>query len=276
MNKNFLESIDLIAQEKGLDREQIIDGITEAISIAVKKTFNVEELDLKINLETFAIEATGMKLAMETVSDDTLEMTMDEARSFKPDAIEGNEIFYKIDVQLDEFERAILQSSKQVLRQKIKEAEYDRMIKEYGNMENEIVSGVIEDIKDDNIYMILNKTLAVLPKNEQIPGEKFDPEENVKVMIKYISSQSKRGPKITLSRRDPLLVKALFEELIPEVADGTIEVKSIAREPGDTCKVAVISHDDNLDALGTCIGENGERVNNISQQISGEKIELIE
>lgn len=278
-NQKIFAGIDAVVKQKGLDRELIVEGLEESIALACKKTYGYENLDVKINCDTQRITMAGIKTVVEEVIDDGLEISLEDAKSHSKTIKVGEELRIRLKLEKDLLERAVVLSSKQVFRQKLKDAEYKRIIEDYGEKVGKIVEGYVEEIKEHNIYFTLdNNTLAVLGPKGQIPGERIEPDVPVKLVIESIGPQSKKGPKVIVSRISGVLLESLMSKNIPEIEKGSIEIKSIARDAGNRSKVAIAATDpdSDIDLIGACVGARGSRINAIKQELNGENIDLIE
>lgn len=278
-NQKIFAGIDAVVAQKGLDRELIIEGLEESIALACKKTYGYETLEVKINYDTKRITIAGIKTVVEEVIDDNSEISLENALTHSKRAKVGDELKIRLKIEKDMLERAVVQSSKQVFRQKLKDAEYKRIIGEYGDKVGKIVEGYVEEIKDNYIYFMLdNNTLAVLGPKGQIPNERLEPDVPVKLVIESIGPQSKKGPKVIVSRISGVLLETLMKKNIPEIENGDIVIKSISRDAGKRSKVAVELNDINsdIDLIGACVGSRGSRINAIKQELNGENIDLIE
>ncbi len=278
-NQKIFIGIDKLVEKKEVDRSLVIEGLEESIALACKKAYDIEQVEVKINYETKRISINGFKEIVQEVNDPRIELSLDEALTIKKSSKIGDDIKFKLKIEKDFLERAIVQSAKQVFRQKLKDAEYKKIIETYGSKIGEVVDGYVEEIKDNYIYFSLDKnTLAVLNPKGQLPGEEILPDVGVKLIIESIGPQSKKGPKIIVSRVGVELIKYLFRKNIPEVKNNEIEVVSIARDAGNRSKISVKLTDENseVDVVGSCIGSRGSRINKIKSEINGEKIDLIE
>ncbi len=278
-NQKIFAGIDAVVKQKNLDRELIIEGLEESIALACKKTYGYEHLQVKINYDTKRITISGVKTVVENVVDDMSEISLENARMQNKSAMIGDEIKIRLKIEKDMLERAVVQSSKQVFRQKLKDAEYKRIIADYGDKVGKIVEGYVEEIKENYIYFTLDKnTLAVLGPKGQIPNERLEPDVPIKLVIESIGPQSKKGPKVIVSRVSGVLLETLMVKNIPEIETGEIKVKSISRDAGKRSKVAVelVDLNSEIDLIGACVGPRGSRINAIKQELNGENIDLIE
>ena len=272
-SKEFLNALELVAKEKGIDKEIIFEAIEASLVSACKKHFGTSQnIKVDMNRETGEVKCFTQKTVVETVEDPQLEMSLEAARQLKAD--------YQIDDIVDievtpkNFGRISAQTAKQVVVQKFREAEREILFNQYITKEREVVTAIVQRKERRNVIVQMGKIDAVLAANEQIPGETYDFMDRVKVYVLEVK-QTTKGPQIFVSRTHPELVKRLFEQEVPEVHDGTVEIKSIAREAGSRTKIAVYSKNENVDALGACVGQNGYRVNVIVSELGGEKIDVI-
>ena len=272
-SKEFLNALELVAKEKGIDKEIIFEAIEASLVSACKKHFGTSQnIKVDMNRENGEVKCFTQKTVVETVEDPQLEMSLEAARELKAD--------YQIDDIVDievtpkNFGRISAQTAKQVVVQKFREAEREILFNQYITKEREVVTAIVQRKERRNVIVQMGKIDAVLAANEQIPGEQYNFMDRVKVYVLEVK-QTTKGPQIYVSRTHPELVKRLFEQEVPEVHDGTVEIKSIAREAGSRTKIAVYSKNENVDALGACVGQNGYRVNVIVNELGGEKIDVI-
>ncbi len=278
-NQKIFAGIDAVVKQKGLDRELIIEGLEESIGLACKKTYGYDNLEVKINYDTKRITISGTKMVVDEVMDENSEISLENALMQSKSAKIGEPLKIKLKIEKDMLERAVVLSSKQVFRQKLKDAEYKRIVSDYGDKVGKIVEGYVEEIKDKYIYFTLDKnTLAVLGPKGQIPNERLEPDVPIKLVIESIGPQSKKGPKIIVSRVSGVLLQTLMEKTIPEIEKGNILIKGISRDAGKRSKVAVELADieSDIDLIGACVGPRGTRINTIKQSLNGENIDLIE
>ena len=272
-SKEFLNALELVAKEKGIDKEIIFEAIEASLVSACKKHFGSgQNIKVDMNRETGEVKCFTQKTIVETVEDPQVEMSLDMARIANPNYVVGDIV--DIEVTPKNFGRISAQTAKQVVVQKFREAEREILFNQYITKEREVVTAVVQRKERRNVIVQMGKIDAVLAANEQIPGETYDFMDRVKVYVLEVK-QTTKGPQIFVSRTHPELVKRLFEQEVPEVHDGTVEIKSIAREAGSRTKIAVYSKNENVDALGACVGQNGYRVNVIVNELGGEKIDVI-
>ncbi len=272
-SEEFLEALNIIEKEKGIDKEIIFEAIESSIVSACKKNFGTSQnIKVIIDRETGNIQCYAEKTVVEEVQDKNLEISLEEARQKNPHFQVGDVI--DIIVTPKNFGRVSAQTAKQVVVQKFREAEREILYKQYINKEKDVVTGIVQRKEKRNYIIQMGKMDAILTPNEQIPGEELKFQQRIKVYVLEVR-QNTKGPQIYVSRTHPELVKRLFEQEVPEVYDGTVEIKSIAREAGLRSKIAVYSKDENVDPVGACVGQNGYRVNVIVDELGGEKIDII-
>ena len=269
----FINALNQIEKEKGIDKEVIFEAIETSLVSACKKNFGTSQnIKVVINRETGDVACYAQKEVVEEVEDDMLQISLEDARNINPYFIIGDII--DIEVTPKNFGRISAQTAKQVVVQKFREAEREILYNQYITKEKDIMTGIVQRQERKNVIVQLGKIDAILTPNEQIPTEKYNFMDRMKVYILEVK-QSTKGTQIYVSRTHPELVKRLFEQEVPEVYDGTVEIKSIAREAGSRTKIAVYTKDKNVDALGACVGQNGYRVNVIVNELQGEKIDVI-
>ena len=268
------QSIEQLSREKHIDPEIIVSAVEDAILVASRKFFKgTEELRAKFNKETGNVDVFAVKVVVEEVTNPAKEMTVEEARKLDPKAEIGTEfVFPKPTVQLG---RIAAQTAKQVIFQKVREAERDIIFNEYSNRVGELLHCAVKRNEGPDLIMELGRTEAILPKREQSKLEAYNIGDRVRVVIRAVERTAK-GPQVVVSRADPMLVQRLFEVEVPEIYDGTVQIKAVAREAGDRTKIAVMSKDKDVDAVGACVGMKGMRVQSIIRELKGEKIDIIE
>jgi len=273
MKSEIVEAFSQIAKEKNIEKE-VIGEILEStiLSIIKKKYGKTDNFDIFVSIDKGEIEIYQNKVIVEKVEDDVEEIDLESAQKVEPDLEVGDEFIEIIDPK--SFGRRLIVSAKQNLNQKIKEAEKDIIYAEYKTRIGEIVTGDVRQINRREIYLNVDRTEVLLPREEQIPSERYRRGDHLRGIIKSVE-KTNRGLEIVISRADPELLRRLFEIEVPEIAENIIEIKEIAREPGDRAKIAVISHDRRIDALGACVGMKGIRIQSISKELSNEKIDVI-
>ena len=272
-NAEFIEALNQIEKEKGINKEIIFEAIETSLVSACKKNFGTSQnIKVIINRESGDVSVFAQKTVVETVEDGMLELSVEEAKKINPYFDLGDVV--DIVVTPKNFGRISAQTAKQVVVQKFREAEREILYNQYITKEKDIVTGIVQRKDRKNVIIQLGKIDAVLAQNEQIPFEEYNFQERIKVYVLEVK-QTTKGPQIYVSRTHPELVKRLFEQEVPEVFDGTVEIKSIAREAGSRTKIAVYSKDSNVDAVGACVGQNGYRVNVVVSELKGEKIDIV-
>lgn len=268
------QHIEQISREKGIDPDVIIHAIEDAILTAAKKYYRTEEpYQARFNRESGVVEVFLAKTIVESVTEPDTEISVKDAREVDKKAKIGSEI--ELHKPTDVLGRIAAQTAKQVIFQKVREAERDHIYSEYGSRAGELVTGIVKRAESGDLMMDLGKTEAILPRREQSRAEVFNPGERVRLVIVRVS-RTARGPQVIVSRTDPALLARLFEQEVPEIYEGTVQVKNAVREPGDRAKVAVHSNDRDVDPVGACVGIKGQRVQNIIRELRGEKIDIVE
>lgn len=273
MNVEFLEALRDLEKERNISADIILDAIDAALVSAYKKNFgSSQNVRTEINRETGDFHVYSRKTIVEIVEDDKAEISLAEAEKINPGYEAGD--IYEEEVTPRDFGRIAAQTAKQVVVQRMREAERSVIYDEYINMEGDIMTGIIQRIENRNVFLDIGKTEAILTANEQIPGEIYRHGDRLKVYMVEIR-KTNRGPQVVVSRTHPGLLKRLFEQEVPEIYDGTVEIKSIAREAGSRSKIAVYSKNENVDSLGACVGAKGMRVQAIVDELRGEKIDIV-
>lgn len=274
-NKELLEALNQIEKEKDISKEILLEAIENSLLAACKNQYGKSDnIKVMINRETGAFNVYAEKEIVEEVEDEALQITLAEAKLKFPRKKLALGDIINIEVTPKNFGRIAAQKAKQVVVQKIREEERKALYNQYSTKEREIITGIVQRYQGNNICINLGKADAILTENEQIRGEYFRPTERVKLYVLKVEDTT-RGPRITVSRTHPELVKRLFEAEVTEVKEGIVEIKSISREAGARTKMAVYSNDPNVDPVGACVGVNGARVNAIVEELRGEKIDII-
>ena len=269
----FMQALNEIVKEMGIDKEVIFEAIESSLVSACKKNFGTSQnIKVVMDRETGNIDVYAQREVVEEVEDPQLQISLEEAHVLNPSYKLGDMVDFVVTPK--NFGRISAQTAKQVVVQKFREAEREILYNQYITKEKEIVIGIVQRIEKKNVIVQIGKIDAILAPNEQIPGEQYKFMDRIKVYVVEVK-QTTKGPQIYVSRTHPELVKRLFEQEVPEVFDGTVEIKSIAREAGSRTKIAVYSKDPNVDAVGACVGINGCRVNIIVSELGGEKIDII-
>lgn len=276
MSKELMEALDALEKEKNISKESLFDAIENSLVTACKNNFGkADNVRVEVDRETCDFKLYADKTVVESeddVMDPMVEISLDDAR--KIDKKAKTEDVISVPINSKNFGRIATQNAKNVILQKIREEERGAVYNEYYTKEHDIVTGVIQRYIGRNISINLGKADAVLNENEQVKGEVYKPTDRIKVYILEVKNGNK-GPRILVSRTHPDLVKRLFEQEVTEIKDGTVEIRSIAREAGSRTKIAVWSNNPNVDAVGACVGMNGSRVNLIVDELRGEKIDVI-
>ncbi len=274
MNGEFLQALEQIAKEKGISKELLIDAIDVALVSAFKKNFGTaQNVKVQINRETGEVDVYALKTVVEEVENEFMQINLQDAKEINKNYEIGDVV--EIKVTPKNFGRIAAQTAKQVVVQRIREAERGIIFDEFISRENEIVTGLVQRKEKNSVFIDLGKTEAILGPGEQTPNEVYNIGDRIKTYIVEVKKTTK-GPQIILSRTHPGLVKRLFELEVPEIQSGIVEIKSIAREAGSRTKIAVYSHDENIDPVGACVGQRGQRVQVIVDELRGEKIDIIQ
>jgi N utilization substance protein A len=277
MNQEFEQALNQIAEEKDLDKNEIIRMIEAALAAAFRKDYGKKDQNVVVEFlpETLSTKVFDVKKVVEEVTDPIKEVTLEQAHELKKGAKVGDEIKTDITPKTGaKFGRIAAQTAKQVIVQKIREAERGAMFSDYKAKERQLISGMIQRIEGDTILIDLGKATGVLFPSEQIKGERYDIGGRIKVLVLHVEPTAK-GPKITLSRSHPDVVRRLFELEVPEIFNGIVEIKSIAREAGSRSKIAVWSTQEGVDPIGACVGQRGTRVQVVMNELNGEKVDII-
>ncbi|MGL4790165.1 MAG: transcription termination factor NusA [Anaerotignaceae bacterium] len=269
----FIDALRQVKKEKGIDEEIIFEAIETSLVSACKKHFGTSQnIKVEMNRETGEVAVYAQKEVVEEVEDEMLQISYEDTKQLNSHLKIGD--IYNEVVTPKDFGRISAQTAKQVVVQKFREAEREILYNQYITKEKDIVTGIVQRKEKKNVVIQLGKIDATLMPNEQIPGEEYAFQDRVKVYVVEVK-QTTKGPQIYVSRTHPELVKRLFENEVPEVHDGVVEIKSIAREAGSRTKMAVYSKNPSVDAVGACVGQNGYRVNVVVSELQGEKIDII-
>lgn len=275
MNQEFIEALDEIEKTRGVSKEQIIDSIKAALVSSYKKNYNTGSLinvDVEFEGLDDKVKVFNLKTVVDEVVDENTEIDIENAKKY----LEAPEVgdICRIEITPKNFGRIAAQTAKQIVIQKIKDAEREVIYSDYIDRENEIITGEINRIRKGNAFIDLGRLEGILPFNEQIPGEVLEVGDTKKLLILEVKKTGK-GPQIILSRSHPNLVKKLFELEVPEILDGVVEIAQVSREAGSRSKIAIFSRDPEIDPLGACVGMQGNRVKTIVDELNGEKIDII-
>ena len=272
--ENILEAIGDIAREKGIPRERLVAVIQEAVTMAAKRKFKqFEDIEARISESTGELEVYRYKIVAEEVTDPDNEIGLAEARKLDSLAESGDEVEYEIDNK--ELSRVIAQTARQLIFQKIREAERETIYETFKDRVGEILNGVVSRTERGRTFITLNQTEAILYRREQIPHERYSSGDHIRLILLDVLNDPKEPSQLVISRADPTLLTKLFEMEVPEIYDGIVEIVTAAREPGRRAKIAVRSNDPDVDPVGACVGLRGSRVQSIISELRGEKIDII-
>jgi transcription termination/antitermination protein NusA len=273
MNAEFMQAFEQLGKEKGIAPEILFDAIEAALISAYKRNFSsAQNVRVSLDRDSGEIHVYARKTVVDVSKDPRLEITLDEAKAIDP-RYELEDVV-EMEVTPKNFGRIAAQTAKQVVVQRIREAERGIIYEEFSSRESDIVTGIVQRIEQKNVYIDLGKAEAILTPSEQIPGEIYRHGDRLKTYIIEVKKTTK-GPQILVSRTHPGLLKRLFELEVPEIHDGIVEIKSVAREPGLRSKISVHSRDENVDPVGACVGHKGMRVQTIVNELKGEKIDIV-
>ena len=274
-SKKFIQALELLEAEKGIQKEIVLDALKEALEKSYKKNYAGSEsiIRVEINEKTGKIRLYEIKHVVDDVNDEDYELSLEEAQMINPKYQVGDEVVTEVDPEV--FGRLAAIQTKQLLKQKIREAEKETLYNEYVDKKDDIITGIVDRVEERFAIINIGRTGALLPLNQQIPGEKIYEGQHLKVYVSDVERNTK-GTHIGFSRTEPGLVKRLFEMEVPEIFDGIVEVKSVSREAGDRSKIAVYASQENIDPIGACVGPKGSRVRNVVNELNGEMIDIIE
>lgn len=273
MDTNLQVILQQLEAEKSVDRKTLIEAIRSAIESAARKSFShAANITVDIDPVSLSFKVFEIRAVVERVEDETTEISLESAQALNPNATVG--VLLKVPTEPRDFGRIAAQTAKQVIIQKLKDAERENIFEEYKKRQGELITGIVKRIAHINIIVSVGKTEAIVPAREQSPRENFKPGDRIRAYLMDVE-KSPRGPQIILSRTSPELVRALFELEVPEIYDGTVEIKGVAREAGSRTKVAVSSNDPRVDPVGACVGMKGSRVRTVVEELSGEKIDIV-
>ena len=274
MQQDLNRVIEQVTKEKGIDKEILIEAVESAMVSAAKKTFGAERsFEAQYNPDIGEIELFEPKVVVDDVADPETEIDLDEAReTLDPDVELGDELLMKIDSAV--FGRIAAQAAKQNIVQRVRDVEREIIFNEFKDRQGELIHGIVQRFEKNNIIVNLGRTNAILPEKEQVPRERYRQGDRIRAYIVSVEMTS-RGPQIVLSRTHPGMLIKLFEQEVPEIYEGIVEVKGAAREPGGRAKIAVVSNDADVDPVGACVGMKGTRVQSVVQELRGEKIDIV-
>ena len=274
-NKELIIALEDLEKEKGIKKEYLLDSIETALVTAYKRNFDsLENVRVEMDRKTGATHVYSIKEAVEKVENSETQISMEEAKKINPDISEGETV--EIEIVPRNFGRIAAQTAKQVIIQKLRELEREIIFNEYNDRKGEIVTGLIQKADRNIVVMDLGKLEGVMPSKEQIPTEHYRVNDKIKGYVLDVEKGSKGAPQVIVSRSHPDFVRKLLEFEIPEIYEGVIEIKSVSRDPGYRSKVAVYSPDPNIDPVGSCVGQKGVRIQNVINELNGEKIDVIE
>ncbi|MGJ9458895.1 transcription termination factor NusA [Oceanobacillus sp. CF4.6] len=274
MSSQLFDAIDNLAKEKGIDKSILMEALEAALISAYKKNFkSATNVRIELNETTGKMSVYSRKAVVEEIEDAQLEISLEEAKKVDPNY--SLEDIIEVEVTPKDFGRIAAQAAKQVVTQRVREAERGVIFSEYIDREEDVMTGIIQRMDPRFVYVNLGKIEAKLAEAEQMPTEEYHVHDRLKVFVTKVENTSK-GPQIYISRSHPGLLKRLFEMEVPEIFDGTVEIKSVAREAGDRSKISVFAQDPEVDPVGSCVGQRGQRVQAIVNELKGEKIDIVE
>ena len=274
-SKKFIQALDLLESEKGIKKEIVLDALKEALEKSYKKNYGGPESIIRVEINEIngKIRLYEIKHVVDDVNDEDYELSLEEAQMINPKYQIGDDVVTEVDPEV--FGRLPAIQTKQLLKQKIREAEKETLYNEYIDKKDDIINGTVDRVEERFAIINIGRTGALLPLNQQIPGEKIYEGQRIKVYVSDVERNTK-GTHIGVSRTEPGLVKRLFEMEVPEIYDGTVEIKSVSREAGDRSKIAVYTSHENIDPIGACVGPKGSRVRNVVNELNGEMIDIVE
>ena len=274
-NKELILALEELEKEKGIKKEYLLESIETALVTAYKRNFDsLENVRVEMDNKTGATHVYSIKEVMKKANDEATEISVKEAQKINPDLKEGDTI--EIEIVPRDFGRIAAQTAKQVIIQKLRELEREIIFNEFNDRKGEIVSGLIQKADHNIVVMDLGRLEGVMPSKEQIPTEHYKVNDKIKGYVLDVEKGAKGAPQVIVSRSHPDFVRKLLEFEIPEIYEGVIEIKSVSRDPGYRSKVAVYSPDQNIDPVGSCVGQKGVRIQNVINELNGEKIDVIE
>lgn len=273
MSKEMLEAFSTLEKQRGIKQDVIVDALKAALVAAYKRNYNqASNVEVEFDAKKGNFKVIAIKTVVEEVQDPRLQVSLKDALDINKAYEVGDEI--RFEVTPKDFGRLAAQTAKQIIVQRLREAEKNHIIDEYSQYQDELVTGTVERVDNRFVYVKIGNVEAVMPQNDQMPNEHYNPQDKIRVIVTHVGSDSK-GAQITVSRTAPDLVKRIFEQEVPEVYDGTVEITSIAREAGDRTKISVRSQDPDIDPVGTCVGPRGSRVQNVVNELNGENIDIV-
>ena len=273
-NKELIIALEELEKEKGIKKDYILEAIDSALVTAYKRNFDNENVSIHMDNKTGATHVYSVKEVVSEVEDEKTQINLKDAKKIRKDAKKGETV--EVEIVPKDFGRISAQTAKQVIVQKLREAERDIVFSEFNDRKGEIVSGLIQKADNNIVVMDLGKLEGIMPLKEQIPTEKYHVNDKIKGCVLNVERGPKGVPQVIVSRSSADFVRKLLEFEIPEIYEGVIEIKSIARDPGYRSKIAVFSPDPNIDPVGSCVGQKGVRIQNVINELNGEKIDIIE
>lgn len=274
-NKELILSLEELEKEKGIKKSYVIEAIETALVTAYKRNFDsLENVKVDIDKQTGATHIYAIKDVMEEAKDEATEISLEDAHKINKSLKLGDQV--DVEIVPKDFGRIAAQTAKQVIIQKLREVERDLIFNEFNDRKGEIVSGIIQKADKNIVVMDLGRLEGVMPTKEQVPTEHYHVNDKIKAYVMDVERGQKGAPQVLLSRSHPDFVRKLLELEIPEIYEGVIEIKSVSRDPGNRSKVAVYSPDPNIDPVGSCVGQKGVRIQNVINELHGEKIDVIE
>ena len=273
MNAEFIDALNQIEREKNIKKDVIIEALENSLLTACKKNFgSAQNITVNFDREKGDLKVLAEKEVVEKVEDPELQISLTDAMKYNVNVNPGDKV--QIEVTPKDFGRIAAQKAKQLVIQKIREAEKNILYNDYQEKQNELVTGTVQRVVKGMVIVEYDKVEAILAENEQVPGEVYTPNQSIKVYVLEVK-QGTKSPRVMVSRSHPELVKRLFEREVPEIYNGQVEIKSISREAGSRTKIAVYAKSQEIDPIGACVGHNGIRVNGIVEELNGEKIDII-
>lgn len=273
MSSELFQALTLLSEEKGIDKETLLDALEAALISAYKKNFkSASNVSVKFNEEEGTMKVFARKKVVEEVENSLEEISVEEAKDINI-AYEVGDIIEE-EVTPKNFGRIAAQAAKQVVTQRVREAEREIVYEEYIDREEDVLTGIVQRVDENNVFVDLGKVEAKLSKMDQIPSEQYHVHDRIKVLITKVTNTGK-GPQVSISRSHPGLLKRLFEMEVPEIYDGTVEIKSISREAGERSKISVYASNPEVDPVGSCVGPKGQRVQAVVDELNGEKIDIV-
>jgi len=274
MNLDFIEAVEALEREKHMSKDMLIEAIESALVSAYKKNYGTSQnVRVNIDRETGDIDVFMRRDIVEEVEDEFSQCSLEEAQEIDPEYELGDVIEYRVTPK--DFGRIAAQTAKQVVVQRIRETERGMIYDDYISRQGQVVTGVVQRVSNNTVFVNMGRAEGILSQGEQIPGEKYNVNDRLKVFVMDVKRSSKGGPQVFLSRTHPGLVKKLFELEVPEIQEGIVEIKSVSREAGSRTKIAVCTYDENVDPVGSCVGPRGQRVQAVVDELGGEKIDII-